>query len=163
MANSSIIGKAKNKIIKEFIKDKEIIAAINSSQITSAEKLKGTHIFDYHQNPLTINTVETFITIQVHIPQQFYKNESFVNPTIEIWIISHEQHMAVNNVPKITENRNDYLSRLIDNKLNKRSGFGIGELTLLSNVEGSYQRDYVYRKMVFEGTDVNDSFCDEEE
>ena len=163
MANSSIIGKAKNKIIKEFIKDKEIVAAINSSQVTSAEKLKGTHIFDYHQNPLTINTVETFITVQVHIPQQFYKNESFVNPTIEIWIISHEQHMTVNNVPKITENRNDYLSKLIDNKLNKRSGFGIGELTLLSNIEGSYQRDYVYRKMVFEGTDVNDSFCDEEE
>ena len=163
MANSSIIGKAKNKIIKEFIKDKEIVAAINSSNVMSAEKLKGTHIFDYHQNPLTINTTETFITVQVHIPQPFYKNESFVNPTIEIWIISHEQHMSVNNVPKITENRNDYLSRLIDNKLNKRSGFGIGELTLLSNVEGSYQRDYVYRKMVFEGTDVNDSFCDDEE
>ena len=163
MANSSIIGQAKNKIIKEFIKDKEIIAVINSSTVVSAEKLKGTHIFDYHQNPLTINTVETFITIQVHIPQPFYKNESFVNPTIEIWIISHEQHMAVDNIPKITENRNDYLSRLIDNKLNGRSDIGITELKLLSNFEGSFQRDYVYRKMVFEGTDINDSFCDDED
>lgn len=162
MANSSIIGKAKNKIIKEFIKDKEIIAAINSSSVTSPEKLKGTHIFDYHQNPLTINTVETFITIQVHIPKLHYKNDSFVKPTIEIWIISHEQHMAVNNVPKITENRNDYLSTLIDNKLNKRSGFGIGELSLVSNNEGSFQKDYVFRQMIFEGTDVNDSFCDDE-
>ena len=164
MANSSFIGKAKNKIIKEFIKDKEIIAAINSSNVTLAEKLKGTHIFDYHQNPLTINTVETFITIQVHIPQSFYKkNESFVNPAIEIWVISHEQHMTVDNVPKITENRNDYLSRLIDNKLNGRSDLGIGKLTLRSNVEGSYQRDYVYRTLVFEGTDLNDSLCDDEE
>ena len=163
MANSSFIGKAKNKIIKEFIKDKDIIAAINSSDVTSAEKLKGTHIFDYHQNPLTINTVETFITIQVHIPQPFYRDNTFVKPNIEIWIISHEQHMTVDNVPKITENRNDYLSRLIDNKLNGRSDIGINELTLLSNIEGSYQRDYVYRKMVFEGTDLNDSLCDDEE
>lgn len=163
MANSSFIGKAKNKIIKEFIKDKNIIAAINSSNVTSAEKLKGTHIFDYHQNPLTINTVETFITIQVHIPQPFYRDNAFVKPNIEIWIISHEQHMTVDNVPKITENRNDYLSRLIDNKLNGRSDIGINELTLLSNIEGSYQRDYVYRKMVFEGTDLNDSLCDDEE
>ena len=60
MANSSIIKKAKNKIIKEFIKDKAIVQAINSSEITSPEKLKGTHIFDYHQNPNTINTVQTF-------------------------------------------------------------------------------------------------------
>ena len=162
MANSSIIGKAKNKIIKEFIKDDAIIQAIGSSTVTSAEKLVGTHIFNYHQNPNTINTVETFITIQVHIPQSFYNNSIFISPTIEIWIISHEQHMVVNNIPKITDNRNDYLSKLIDNKLNGRSDFGIGELKLLSNVEGSYQQNYVYRKMVFEGTDINDSLCDDE-
>ena len=39
MANSSIIKRAKNKIIKEFIKDKDIVQAINSSEITSPEKL----------------------------------------------------------------------------------------------------------------------------
>ena len=76
MANSSIIESAKNKIIKEFIKDENIAKAINSSTVTSAEKLIGTHIFDYHQNPNTINTVETFITIQVHIPESFYRNDS---------------------------------------------------------------------------------------
>lgn len=162
MANSSIIGKAKNKIIKEFIKDDTIIQAIGSSTVTSAEKLVGTHIFNYHQNPNTINTVETFITIQVHIPQSFYNNTIFISPTIEIWIISHEKHMIVDNIPKITDNRNDYLSKLIDNKLNGRSDFGIGELKLLSNIEGSYQKDYVYRKLVFEGTDINDSLCEDE-
>lgn len=163
MANSSIIGKAKNKIIKEFIKDKEIVAAINSSEITSPEKLKGTHIFDYHQNPHTINTVETFITVQVHIPQPFsFEDKTFVKPTVEIWIISHEKHMVVDNVPKVTENRNDYLSRLIDNKLNGKSGFGIGKLNLTSNNEGAYQQDYVFRKMVFECLDLNASLCVDE-
>lgn len=162
MANSSIIGKTKNIIIKEFIKDKEIVAAIGSD-ITSAEKLKGTHIFDYHQNPQTINTAITFITIQVHIPQPFsFTDTTFVKPTIEIWVISHEQHMIVDNVPKVTENRNDYLSKLIDKKLNGKSGIGIGELKLTSNIEGSFQKDYVYRKLVFECVELNNSLCSEE-
>jgi len=163
MANSSIIGKAKNKIIKEFIKDQEIISAINSSSVTSPEKLKGTHVFDYHQNPNTINTVETFITVQVHIPQPFsFEDDTFVKPTVEVWIISHERHMIVDNIPKVTENRNDYLSELIDNKLNGKDGFGIGRLKLVSNIEGSYQQNYLFRKMIFECKDLNNSLCIDE-
>ena len=163
MANSSIITQAKNKIIKEFIKDDTIIQAINSSNVSSPEKLIGTHIFNYHQNPNTINTAETFITIQVHIPEPFFRNSTYINPTIEIWVISHEKNMIVNNIPKVTDNRNDYLSRLIDKKLNGRSDFGIGELSLISNIEGSYQQNYLYRKMVFEGTDLNNSLCRDEQ
>ena len=67
--------------------------------------------------------------------------------------------MNVDNVPKVTENRNDYLARLIDEKLNGRDDFGIGKLTLVSNVEGSYQKDWLYRTLVFKGTDVNNSLC----
>ena len=169
MANSSIVGKAKNKIVKEFIKDPEIIAAINSSEVKSnePEKLINKHIFNYNQNPHTLNIVGTFITIQVHIPQNYYndyyRNSAiYVKPTIEIWIISHEKHMIVDNVPKVTQNRNDYLSELIDRKINDRSGFGIGETKLLSNIEGSFQQDYLYRKMIFECLDLNASMCEDE-
>ena len=163
MANSSIIGIAKNKIIKEFIKDKEIVQAIHSHTITSPEQLVNTHIFNYNQNPHTINTVETFITVQVHIPQPFsFTDSTFVKPTVEILIISHEKHMTVDNIPKVTDNRNDYLSKLIDQKLNGKSGFGIGKLKLTSNIEGSYQQNYLYRKMIFECLDLNDSKCIDE-
>lgn len=170
MANSSIIRKAKNKIIKEFIKDQDIITAINSSKIkpNESEKLINNHIFDYNQNPHTLNIVGTFITIQVHIPQSYYNfnyhsSPTHVYPTIEIWIISHEKHMIVDNVPKITQNRNDYLSELIDKKLNKKTGFGFGETTLLSNIEGAFQTDYLYRKMVFQCVDFNASLCEEDD
>lgn len=170
MANSSIIRKAKNRIVKEFIKDPDIIAAINSSEIKSnePEKLINKHIFDYNQNPHTLNIVGTFITIQVHIPQSFYSDyrnglSVHVKPNIEIWIISHEQHMVVDNVPKITQNRNDYLSELIDKKINGKRGFGIGETKLISNVEGSFQQDYLFRKMIFECLDLNSSMCDDED
>ena len=113
MANSSFIGKSKNKIIKEFIKDESIIKAIGST-VDSPEKLIGKHIFNYHQNPNTLTTVDTFITIQVHIPQSYYDDNSvFIKPAIEIWIISHEKHMNIDDIPKVTDNRTDYLSRLI--------------------------------------------------
>lgn len=168
MANSSIIRKAKNKIVKEFIKDQEIIAAINSSDIkyNEPEKLINKHIFDYNQNPHTLNIIGTFITIQVHIPQSYdnsYNSSTIhVRPIIEIWIISHEKHMIVDNVPKVTQNRNDYLSELIDNKINNKRGFGIGETVLLSNIEGSLQQDYLFRKMTFQCLDLNASLCEDE-
>ena len=169
MANSSIVRKAKNRIIKEFIKDKDIIAAINSDiESNEPEKLIGTHIFNYNQNPHTLNKVGTFITVQVHIPQNYYSDYHgnsaiHVKPTIEIWIISHEKHMVVDNVPKITQNRNDYLSELIDNKINGKSGFGIGETKLISNVEGAFKADYLFRKIIFQCLDLNWSFCDDED
>lgn len=169
MANSSIVGKVKNKIVKEFIKDKDIIVAIDSSEVSSSEpeKLINKHIFNYNQNPHTLNIIGTFITIQVHIPQSYYNDYNgssiYVKPTIEIWIISHEKHMVVDNVPKVSQNRNDYLSELIDTKFNNRGGFGIGKTELLSNVEGSFQTDYLYRKLVFQCLDLNTSLCKDEE
>ena len=170
MANSSIIRKAKNRIVKEFIKDPEIIAAIDSSEIKSnePEKLINKHIFDYNQNPHTLNIVGTFITIQVHIPLNYYSDYHgnspiHVKPTIEIWIVSHEKHMIVDNVPKVTQNRNDYLSELIDRKINGKSGFGIGNTKLISNIEGAFQQDYLFRKLTFECLDLNWSLCEDDD
>lgn len=169
MSHSSIVRIAKNRIIKEFIKDKDIIAAIDADKksIKKPEDLIGTHIFNYNQNPHTLNKVGTFITVQVHIPQNYYSDYHgnsaiHVKPTIEIWIISHEKHMKVENVPKITQNRNDYLSELIDNKINGKSGFGIGDTKLISNIEGAFQSDYLYRKLMFQCLDLNWSFCEED-
>ena len=70
--------------------------------------------------------------------------------------------MIVDNIPKITENRNDYLSELIDRKLNGKSNYGITDLSLISNIEGCYQQDYLFRKMIFEGIDLNNTLCDDE-
>lgn len=162
MANSSIIRKVKNKIVKELIKDEVIIQAINSTTVTKPEKLIGTHIFDFNQNPYTIENVMTFITIQVHIPSSYSWSKTYIKPEVEIWIISHHKHMVVDNIPKVVSNRNDYLSELIDKKLNGRTDFGIGKLQLSSNVEGAYQNDYLFRKMTFETDELNNSLCDVE-
>lgn len=165
MANGIIIGDAKNKIIKEFIKDDQIVCAIGAEGITStrnAEKLIGTHIFNYNQNPNTINTVGTFVTVQVQIPKAYGLNYAYVEPAIEIWIFSHESHMVVDNISKINRNRNDYLSELIDKKLSGRTDFGVGELLLESNIETSLQKDYLCRQMIFRCKDFRKSMCEDE-
>lgn len=164
MANSSFVADVKNKIIRELIRDNSILVALDSPELspTTPEKYVNQYIFNYHQNPYTQKLVSTFITVQIHIPRSYDANRTFVAPIVEIWIISHERHMAVNEIPKVTANRNDYLSILIDEKLNGKDGFGIGKLKLRSNIEGAFQQDYLYRKMEFEGTDLNDSMCIEE-
>lgn len=169
MANSSIIGKVKNKIVREFISDDAIVKAIDSHNpnVVEPEDLIYTHIFDYNQNPFTLKEVQTFITIQVHIPEARYsyskQQTTFVNPTIEIWITSHEKHMKVDNVPKITQNRNDYISSLIDKKLNGSIDYGLGKLYLSANKEFSYEKDYACRTMIFTATDLNNSLCVDED
>lgn len=167
MANSTFIGNAKSKIIKDLIKDPTIVATIDSPDVSPStpEKLINTHIFNFNQNPYTINKAITFVTVQVHINfnDSFFSNDIYVEPEVEIWIVSHEKHMIVDNIPKVTENRNDYLSKLIDKKFNGKSGLGLGKLKLISNIEGSFQADYLYRKMVFRGSDINNSLCEDED
>ena len=53
MANSTFIGNAKSRIIKDLIKDPLIVKAIDSPTIdeSTPEKLINTHIFNFHQNP----------------------------------------------------------------------------------------------------------------
>jgi hypothetical protein len=78
--------------------------------------------------------------------------------------------MKVKNIPKVTENRNDYISMLLDKKFNGRNVIGgssnpknnlhlCGRLTLISNTEGAFSSEYLFRRMVFETADINDSVC----
>ena len=160
MPNSSIIEKVKNQMIREIIKDDLIVKVIDSPDIKKPEKLINSHIFDFNQNPYVINKDITFVTIEVNIPESYRPDESFVEPIVEIWIISHFSHMIVDNIPKISMNRNDYLSILLDKKFNGRTDFGIGKLKLKSNTGGSFQKDYLFRKMIFKTTELNNSQCE---
>ena len=161
MANSFIVGDAKNKIIKELIKDEAIIKGIDPINIGlhNSEKLINKYIFNFSQNPNTIHDVETFITVETNINNRHFGNNRYVDSTVEIWIISHEVHMVVDNFTKVNENRNDYLSRLIDNKFNGSRNIGIGTLELTANIEGSIQHSWLYRRLIFEVIDINNSFC----
>lgn len=87
------------------------------------------------------------------------RNNAFIIPTLEIWIYTHDGHMKMDR--EITkDNRNDYISMLLDEKFNGSTEYGgIGKLKLVSNTEGPYNKDFLYRRLIFETVDVNDSFC----
>lgn len=175
MANSSIVSVMKDKITKEIINDKNLFYAINSPTYQNpncADDLINTHIFRYHQNPDTLDKAITFITLQVHTAKssRYNSQDIWIRPTLEIWIISHESCMAVKNIPKITSDRNDYISQLLDDKFNGRTSLGteqdkeplklLGKLDLVENSEGALTQDYLYRKLIFVTRDINDSMCD---
>lgn len=168
----------KSAVIKELVNDEAFFYAIDSSTITDikqANKLVYKHIFPYHQNPETITDTMTFITIQVHVPKpySYMRSKTWVAPNLEIWIFSHHSHMKVENIPKVSDNRNDYISKLLDKKFNGRDTLGnskkdennlhlLGKLELVANVEGALNRDFLYRQMVFETVDLNRSLCEDE-
>lgn len=174
MANSAIITDLKKAVIKELVNDEDFFYAIDSPDIIDiecADELIYKHIFPYNKNPETIEKVISFITIKVDIPKTYDRNNVWVMPRLEIWIFSHDDHMKVDNIPKVSDNRNDYISKLLDQKFNGRDTLGgskndknnlhlYGKLDLISNIEGSFTKDFMYRQMIFETKDMNNSLCD---
>lgn len=159
MANSTSISEFKYKVVDAIARDDAMFYAFDAKDCENGGDLINTHIFKYNKNPKTIKESITFITVMVHTKSKD-RNGVFVIPTLEIWIYSHNDHMDMN--PMITkDNRNDYLSQLIDKKFNGSYEYGgIGKLCLTTNTEGTYNDDFLYRRLVFETIDVNDSFCE---
>lgn len=175
MANSSIISVIKDKVIRELIQDKSIFCAIDSLTITDfnkADELVGKHIFRYNQNPETLSKVMTFITMQVHTQKmnRYNSMDIWIRPVLEIFIYSHESHMLIKNIPKVTADRLDYMSQLLDCKFNGRTELGtegdpkklklMGILDLVDNSENTISKDYLCRKLTFITKDINNSLCE---
>lgn len=158
MANSTSISEFKEKIVNAIMCDDTLFYAFDTNDCENGGDLLNTHIFKYNKNPYTITETITFMTVMVHTKA---KDSSgfYVIPTLEIWIYSHNDHMKMN--PRITkDNRNDYISMLIDEKFNGSTEYGgIGTLRLSSNTEGTYNEKFLYRRMIFETKDINDSVC----
>lgn len=165
MANSTIIDKIKNEVIKKIISDRDIFEAIDSEYVNDfeeSEELIYKNVFNYNQVPDEKTGNVTYITVQVHIPQNFAKSDDehvFVKPTLEIRIVSHQRHMPLVINGRCT-NRNDYISELLDAKLNNQNFAGLGNIRLVSNVESSIQENYLGRVMVFQTMDLNFSMCE---
>lgn len=173
MANSRIISELKTKVTKMIINDEELVKAIDPPNyqdenweeiymINSAETEEAGYtpvIYREHQNPNMITKTMTFLTIEVNIPENYNTPEIFKYPQLEIWIISHNKHNRIDNIKGVRDNRNDYISILLDEKFNGESA-GIGSLKLISNTAGIYDDKFVYRRLTFTGIDLSDTICD---
>lgn len=158
MANSTSISDFKERVAKAICQDDVLVYAIDATECENGGDLINTHIFKYNKNPHTITSTITFLTIMVHTKSRD-RAGMFVTPTLEIWIYSHNDHMQMDS--RITkDNRNDYISMLLDDKFNGSTEYGgIGALRLTSNTEGTFSNDFLYRRLIFETVDISDSFC----
>ncbi len=141
--------------------DDTIFYAFDAKECENGGDLENTHIFTFNKVPDTVINVATYMTIMVHTQRKnnWDTNAYFINPSLEFWIYCHYGHMKMDR--KITkDNRCDYISMLIDEMFNGSTEYGgIGTLKLTLNTEGTYNKDYLYRRLLFETIDVNDSFC----
>ena len=159
VANSTSISELKERVVKAIAEDDTLFYAFDARECENGGDLINTHIFKYNKNPNTITEEITFLTVMVHTNARD-RNRIFVTPTLEFRIYSHNGHMKMDSI--ITkDNRNDYISMLLDDKFNGSTKYGgIGKLRLVKNEEGTYNDSFLYRRMVFETIDINDSFCD---
>lgn len=165
MANGTVIHDLKDNVVKALASDEDIFRAFDATDCENGGDLIGTHIFKYNRHPETITDVRTFMTVMVHLQTktQGYFNKTqrhtFITPVLDIWIYSHYEHMDMTY--PIKDNRNDYLAMMVNSKLNGSSEYGgIGKLSLIQDTEGSIALKFLYRNLVFETIDLNDSVCD---
>lgn len=159
MANSTIISDFKRKVMDAITHDDTIFYVFGANECENGGDLIGTHILTYNKVPDTVETVSTYMTIMVHMKSRD-RNGTFITPTLEFYIYSHYKHMKMDrHITK--DNRCDYLSMLIDDMFNGSTEYGgIGKLKLTLNDEGTYNKDFLYRHLVFETIDINNSACE---
>lgn len=161
MANSNIVASLKTKVIQAICKDEDFYTVIDPDRevCENGGDLIWNNIFPYNKNPNTITNVMTFLTVMVHTKSRD-RNSTFVTPTLEILIYSHNKHMEM-NINGVKDTRADFISKLLDDKFNGSSEYGgIGKLLLVSNTEGTYNQDFLFRRLIFETIDINDSLCE---
>lgn len=172
MANSEFITKLKNQVVKSILNDEEIITAIDSPDmlkdnwepiylLNNRDTINAgftPSIYRELQVPRVLDDAGTAILIEVQFPRPSGVNNLYLTVQLQIMIISHQEHMRIDNVIGVTDNRNDYLSILLDRKFNDDMGFE--RINLISSVANSYNEKYVYRTMTFECLTINNLRCD---
>lgn len=162
MNTGSLILSMKEKIAEELIRDPAITAAVctDGTVPENPEDLYGTRIFRYHRLPDEQGAPTAYLTVQVHIPRSEDRNNTFLKPTLELWVITHESLMPIAGHPEVNAGRNDYVSQLLDEKFQGYEGLGYGRLAFAENTEGVLPGSFLYRKLIYETLDFNGSVYD---
>lgn len=159
MANSISISDFKRNVMDAITHDDTIFYAFDADECENGGDLVGTHILTYNKIPETIDKVATYMTIMVHTKSRD-RNGTFITPSLEFWIYCNVNHMKMDR--KITkDNRCDYLSMLLDKMFNNSTEYGgIGQLKLVLNEEGAFNKEFLYRHLIFTTIDINSSMCE---
>lgn len=178
--SNDIVRLIKNKIIKELINDNEIVEALDpiskneegwspiylkyskaNKQANQSRKIEP-QIFDFKKLPDVEEDVQTFILVLVQILSPYINTSTTVNPRLEIWVISHYEHLLMEN-NTIEANRNDYLAELIKIKFNRKDPTLWADFQLYNDTEDIFDKKHVYRKLEFTCTTFNMDLCQDDD
>lgn len=162
MARSKIIRQYKDKIVSELSQDDEIIRGLGLNPDESPDDLVWVRLYPHGYISQTESEVKSYITVEVNIPQRrlrYGENSSSIwtHPYIIFRVICHQEDMKLDLAGE-SGTRMDYLAELVEDKYEGRQDFGVGVLTLISDVAGDINNTYRVRELVFEAVDVS-SVC----
>ena len=161
--SKSKIRAYKNEIISELCNDDEIINALGLNPDEDPDDLVWKRIYPHLWIPQTETDVKSYLLVEINIPERRTRygttnNPVYVHPVIYFYILVHQEDMKLNLAGE-SGTRMDYLAELIENKYEGRRGFGLGQLTLKSNMASSINTTYRLRELVFEAVDFDDGLC----
>lgn len=154
---------AMSKLISSDIIVKALNAKTKSGKLIEPGDLYYTHVFPYAFIPFTVDTVGTYITLEISMPQVSTVNYFFKDVLLTITIIAHQDAMQmVDSEPlgATGATRTDFISVEIDKLFNKTKGvIGPYELELVSNIEGAIDTVHRCRIMRFKTSAPIKSLC----
>jgi hypothetical protein len=144
--------------------DDEIINALGLNPDEDPDNLVWKRIYPHLWIPQTETDVKSYLLVEINVPERRTRygatsNPVYVHPVIYFYVLVHQEDMKLNLAGE-SGTRMDYLAELIENKYEGRRGFGLGQLTLKSNVASSINTTYRLRVLVFEAVDFDDGLCD---
>ena len=153
------IRRWKSRILSELQNDEEFLTALGTTE-EEREDLIYKRLFPHYYIPDTVTEVSTYVMVEIDIVARtaLLSKSIYSYPTITFTILAHQNDMNL-NMAGISATRIDYLGELIDKKYNFVSGFGLGNLELISNVAGNLNEKYRYRKLVFQGKVLVKNLC----
>lgn len=115
MAHSSAITDMKEETVRQLLKCKMFVDALDAKEFKDVDELIGTHIFTYPINPEYHENPKTFLMITTRIPKIMKNDKMYAHPRLVIDIVSHMDHMKIDRTQFDTGcNRNDFISQILD-------------------------------------------------
>ena len=142
----------KNRLMYDLLTNEQIVRIIDPAidNIEHAfERLAYKRVFPFDYVPETIEDAGTYICFDVDV-QKVY-NDTFLEPTIYIWLFSHKSLLRMPEGGIRTDN----LCAKISEALNGNRHYGLGKLELYSVKRYTPMADYQGKIMMFVAKDFN--------
>lgn len=149
------------KVIQKICSSNECLALLLNKNINDITEddidiALEQHIFDYEYLDDTMLEAQSFIWVEIDIPD--VSNKHIKDVRLYITVACHKQTMKINSniIKGVGGNRRDNLVRYIDKILNNNKDFGIGKLKLeaVRSVTSSNQ-SFTLREISYEISDFN--------